>query len=112
MSKRSERLNELIKREISKIFLRDVEFPIDALVTVTRAEVSDDLRDANVWISVLPESKLKAVNKILYHQIFHIQQKINKTLKMRPLPKLKFVEEEETKEADKIEELLGKIKTE
>lgn len=110
MSKRLQRVNELIKREISKILLREIDFPKDSLVTVTRVETLDGLKEAKIWISVLPEDQREKVIKILYHQIYNLQQKINKLLKMRPIPKLKFVEEKETQEAARIEELLGEIK--
>ncbi len=110
MSKRLQRVNELLKREISKIILREVDFPEDALVTVTRVETLSGLKESKVWISVLPENQRAGVVKILNRQIYNLQQKINKLLKMRPIPKLKFIDEKEVQEAARIEELLGKIK--
>ncbi len=110
MSKRIERLNELIKRELGKIILREVEFPKNVLVTITRVETSSDLSDSNVWVSVFPEDQTERVFKILNYKIYNLQQKINKLLKMRPIPKLNFMREKEIKKADKIEELLEKVK--
>ena len=110
MSKRLQRVNKLLKREISKILLREVDFPGDVLVTVTRVETLNDLKESKVWISVLPETQRARVIKILNRQIYNLQQKINKLLKMRPIPKLKFADEKEVQEADRIEELLGEIK--
>ena len=110
MSKRLPRVNELIKREVSKILFREVDFPKNVLVTVTRVETSPDLRESKVWISTFPESQREGVIKILNRQIYNLQQKINKLLKMRPLPKLKFIEEKETQKAARVEELLEKIK--
>ena len=112
MSKRIPRINKLIKQEVSKILFREVDFPKDVLVTVTRVEATPNLIEAKVWISVLPENKKNNVMEILNRQIYNIQQKINRLLQMRPLPKLRFVEEKEIQEADKIEELLEKIKNE
>lgn len=108
--RRIQRVNELIKREISKILLREVDFPKDTLVTVTRVETLTGLRESKIWISVLPENQRERVIEILNRQIYNLQQKINKLLKMRPVPKLKFIEEKEIQKAARIEELLGEIK--
>lgn len=108
--KRIQRVNQLIKEELSKILLREIEFPKDVLVTITRVETSVDLSQAKVWISVIPETKRETVLYTLNRKIYEIQQKINQKLKMRPVPRLKFVEEKQTAEAGRIEELLEKIK--
>lgn len=111
MAYRIPKVNELIKREVSQIILREIEFPKDALVTVTRVETSSDLSDGNIYISVLPENKMDKVLEGLKKQMYFIQKKFNNTVKMRPLPRLKFLAEKETREADEVEKLLEKIKT-
>ena len=103
-------VNELIKRELSKVILKEVEFPKDTLVTITRVQTSSNLIKAKVYISEMPENQIPQVFKILNQKIFDLQQIINKRLKMRPIPKIKFVEEKETRKAEKIEKLLEEIK--
>ena len=110
MSKRIQRVNQLIKEEISQILLREVEFPSGVLITVTRVESSVDLNQAKVYISCLPEEKASRVFQILNRQVYELQQKLNQRLQMRPIPRIKFIEEKETKEAGKIEKILEKIK--
>jgi ribosome-binding factor A len=110
MTKRIQRINALLKREISQLFLREVEFPSDILVTVTRVETPDDLKDSDVFISSLPEEKSYLVIKILNKRIYELQQKINKRLKMRPVPRINFREEKKTGEAGRVEEILEEIK--
>jgi ribosome-binding factor A len=110
MTKRIPRVNELIKREISEILLREIEFPKDTLVTVTRVETLNDLKESKIWVSVFPEDQRERVIKILNRQIYDIQQRINHLLRMRPIPKLKFVEEKQTSQAGKIEEILQELK--
>jgi len=112
MSKRVLRVNQLIKKEVSQILLKEIDFPIDTLVTITRVETSTDLNQAKVFFSCLPESQISDVFQILNRQIYDIQQILNKRLRMRPIPRIKFVEEEETKEAGKIEEVLERLKNE
>ena len=110
MSKRIQRVNQLIKKEISQLLLREVEFPADTLVTVTRVETSADLKESNIWVSVIPEERQKRILQILNKNIYILQQKLNKRLKMRPIPKIKFLEEKRTAEAGRIEEILEELK--
>ena len=59
MAKRIPQVNELIQRELSQIVLREIEFPLDVLVTITRVAASQDLEYAKIYISVIPEQKSK-----------------------------------------------------
>jgi len=106
MTKRIQRVNQLIKKELSQILLREVDFPTDILVTLTRVETSSDLRESKIFISVMPELKTKGIINFLNRKVYFLQQKLNKRLKMRPLPRLKFLEEKKTSEAGRIEEIL------
>ena len=110
MSKRIQQVNQLIKKEISQIILREIEFPKDILVTVTRVETASNLIESKVYVSVMPEEKTSKVFQILNRQVYELQQKLNQRLKMRPIPRINFVGEKETAEAGRIEELLEKIK--
>ncbi len=110
MSRRIEKVDQLIKKELSGIILKELNFPRDLLVTLTRVEVSSDLREAKVYVSVLPAGKGKDVLQTLDSFLYLLQQKLNKRLQMRPLPRIVFKKEEKTGEAGRIEELLEKIK--
>ncbi|MDP2864416.1 MAG: 30S ribosome-binding factor RbfA [bacterium] len=111
MSERIQRVNQLIKKELSQILLREVDFPKDILVTITRVDTSPNLRESKVFISTVPEDKAQMVLNTLNQKIYELQQKINRRLKMRPVPRIKFSEERETAEAGRIEELLEKLKS-
>ncbi len=110
MSNRLPKVNELIKRELSGILLKESEFSKDVLVTITRVETSANLQQTKVYISVMPEEKIKEVLQVLNRNIYDFQQKLNKRLSMRPVPKIQFIEEKETKTVGRIEQLLEKIK--
>jgi len=112
MNNRIQRVNSLIKNELSQIILREVDFPKDVLVTITQVEVSKDLNQARVHISVIPGEQVDRAFKILNRRIYDLQQKLNRRLKMRPIPRIKFLKEEKTSEAARVEELLEKIKDE
>ena len=106
---RVQRVNQLIKKELSQIILKEVNFPPDVLVTVTRMESSRNLIQAKVYISVMPENETANVLQILDNLIYDLQQQLNKRLKMRPIPRIIFMKEEKTQEAGRVEELLEKI---
>lgn len=116
MNNRIHRVNQLIKKELSQILLKEVDWevggwrPKDVLVTVTRVETTPNLRLAKVYVSVMPENQIDKILTILNRQIYELQQEINKRLKMRPVPKIKFLEEKRTSEAGRIEKLLEEIK--
>lgn len=110
MSERILRVNQLIKKELGKILYKEVEFPEGALVTITRVATTPNLIQAKVYISTMPESQNNEVLTILNKSLYSLQQKINKKINMRPMPKIIFVEEKITAQAGRIEELLEKIK--
>ncbi len=112
VSKRIERVNSLIQKELGKIILREVELPVGVLSTLTRVETSVNLIDAKVYIAVLPLDKTKRVLEILNKIVYELQKILNKRLRMRPIPKIRFIEEKQTVEAAKIEGLLEEIKKE
>lgn len=112
MSKRIQRLNEIIKEELGKILLREGNFPKEIFVTITRVETLANLSEAKVWISVLPEAQAEKIVKTLNKRVYFLQQKINNILRMKFVPKIIFRVETQTKEAARIEEILSRIEKE
>ena len=109
MKRRILKINELIKREISQIVLKEIEFPKGTLVTLTRVETSPNLDNCKVYVSVIPETKEKEIFKILESKIGFIQRKLNKKLKMSKVPKINWEKETKTKEAERIERILVQL---
>ena len=110
MSDRIKKLNDLLRDETGKIILHEFDAPNGVLITVTRAVVSPTLEHATVYISVLLEDKSKEILKILKFQIYEIQQKLNKKLQIRIVPKIKFEIDTVELHASHIEEILQKVK--
>lgn len=106
---RIQRVNQLIKKELSQIILKEVNFPQGVLATVTRIETSGNLIQAKVYVSVMPENETANVLQILNNLIYDLQQKLNKRLEMRPIPRIIFIKEGKIQEAGRVEELLKKI---
>jgi len=80
------------------------------LVTLTRVDCSSNLIEAKVYISVFPEEKSDVILNALQKSVYDVQYKINRTLRQRPIPKIKFVKETAISKAGRVEELLAKVK--
>lgn len=88
MSLRLTRVNELLKREIGGVIQRDYEWH-GALVTVSGVEVTQDLKEARVWVSVLAGNPVAIVEK-LNHDHGAIQGKVMKRVVLKSTPVLDF----------------------
>jgi ribosome-binding factor A len=109
---RVEKVNSLLEREIGKILLKDFAFSPEILVTLTRVDCSSNLIDAKVYISVYPEEKSAGILNALQKSVYSVQHQINRTLRTRPIPKIRFVKETAISKAGKVEELLAQLKKE
>ena len=106
---RIDKVNSLLLQEIGKIIQKDFDFS-DCLVTLTHVDTTANLIDAKAFVTVLPDEKKDKIIKILNNNIRDVQQKINKRLNMRPVPKIKFVRDDIVKNAGRVEELLAELK--
>ena len=111
MPNRIEKVNSLLEKEISNIVLRDFDFS-GMMVTLTHVDATANLQEARAHISVMPDDKTDKVVSVLNKGVYDVQQKINKKLFMRPIPKITFVADRKMKEAARVEELLEQLKKE
>jgi len=88
MSLRLTRVNELLKREISAVVQRDYEWH-GALVTINGVEVTQDLKEAKVWVGVLGGNVEQVLDK-LSHERGSIQGKVMKRVVLKSTPVLSF----------------------
>jgi ribosome-binding factor A len=88
MSQRIERLNELLRREISGVVQKEFEFR-DALVTISGAEITQDLREAKVFVSVLGGHTNRVLEQLQQKRAL-IQSRIAKRITLRCTPVLDF----------------------
>ena len=59
---------------------------------------------------ILSSKRREEVLKTLKRKVFFVQQKLNHRLRIRPVPKIEFMEEGKTEQAGRVEELLKKVK--
>ena len=88
MSRRLDRVNELLRREIGSIIQKDYEWN-NRLVTVSDVEVTQDLKEGKVWIGVLGGEAASVVEK-LNKDHGSIQSKVMKRVVLKSTPVLRF----------------------
>ncbi|MDD5606559.1 MAG: 30S ribosome-binding factor RbfA [Candidatus Pacebacteria bacterium] len=109
--RRIEKINELLKREIGRIFSQELDFA-NILITITRVDTSSNFIQAKTYISIFPEKEREKVFSYLNKNIYFFQQILNKRLKIRPVPKLIFEVEKQVQEAGRVEKTLEALKKE
>jgi ribosome-binding factor A len=112
MTERIDKVNSLLEHEIGKILLRDFAFSPEILITLTKVNTASNMIEAKVYISVFPDKKAEGIINALEKSVYYIQHKLNRVLKMRPVPKIKFVRDEDASKAGRIEEIINELKKE
>lgn len=108
MNRRVERVNDLIRDELSELLLREVRDPrLDRLITFTHVDVTPDFYTARVSVSVLgtPEEQdeaLKALNSAA--SFFH--RELKSRLDIRRVPFLQFKKDTSIEEGARVLALL------
>lgn len=88
MSRRLDRVNELFRREIGNVIQKDYQWN-GKLVTVSEVEVTQDLKEAKVWTSVLGGDASPVIDK-LNRDHGSIQSKVMKRVVLKSTPVLQF----------------------
>ena len=113
MSLRSSRVGEQMKKELSDIIGRKIKDPRIGFVTVTDVQVTGDLQQAKVYISVLGDEKQKEETlKGLTKAKGFIRSEIGSRIRLRKTPDLIFEFDESIDYGNKIENLLSQLKEE
>lgn len=110
---RVEKVQELMKQEISQIILRELKDPRIGFVTVTSVECTGDLREAKVYVSLMgSESQVKSCWMGLNSSLGFIRREIGKRIRLRVTPEISFALDKSLDYSAHIQELLLKIKAE
>lgn len=88
---RPTRVGELLQAEIAQLLLRQLKDPRLSMVTISRVEVSADLRHACIYISRIgSETEQRAALQGFEHATGFIRGQLGKLLKLRYTPELTF----------------------
>ena len=108
--KRLDRVNQLIKEEISTLLQRELKDPRLGFVTVTQVETSKDLRQAKVFVSVLgDERQWTASMAALASARGFVHNWLRQHLDLRVTPDIEFRADRSMEHAARIQSLLKKV---
>src|ERR1041384_1604809 len=108
--RRPEQLAEVIREEVSQIVGYELEDPRVAGVTVTDVRVSENLRDASVYVLAEgTEAERVEAMKALLKAAPYVRRQLGTVLNLRYTPELHFVRDTADESAARVEELLSKI---
>ena len=108
--KRLDRVNQLVKEEISTLLQRELKDPRLGFVSVTEVEVSKDLRTAKVFVSVLGgEAQWTASLTALASARGFVRNWLRQHLDLRQTPELDFRADHSMEHAARIQELLRQL---
>jgi ribosome-binding factor A len=110
-AKRLERVNQLMKEEISRLVQRELKDPRLGFVTITEVDATPDLRQAKVYVSVLgPEEKWVSSFKALESARGFIWSWLRKNLDLRVTPQLLFRPDRSMEHAARMSALLSGLR--
>ena len=114
MTRRTERLNDLLREEISEVLQRQVRDPrLGGLLSITRVDISPDMRYAKVFVSVLggDEDRDKALESLARAQGF-FRRELAHRLNLRRTPLLSFHRDDSIAVGARVLEIIGKVEKE
>ena len=114
MSKlRAEKLQALIKQEMSNMLIRDVKDPRVQFVTITGVEVSNDLSYAKIYVSLYGSEEQQAQAwKGLQSGLGFFRREIARRIDLRVAPMLSFHKDTSMEYSAHIESILHELKKE
>jgi ribosome-binding factor A len=111
--RRPEQLAEVIREEVSQIVGFELEDPRIETVTVTDVRVSENLRDASVYVTAEGTEAEKAeAMKALLKAAPYVRRQLGIALNLKYTPELHFVRDTVEEAAARVEALLSEIKIE
>ncbi len=111
MTRRTERLNDLIREEISELLRRKVKDPrLDCFLTVTMVSTSPDLKHAQVFVSVMGSEveKREAMEGLASASGF-FHRKLMECLSIRRVPQLSFHRDDSIEQAAHVLNLMKEV---
>jgi|SRR3989338_1831948 len=85
---RIEKINELLRQEVSAALNRYVKFDDGVFATVERVEASPNFSVAHVFVMVYPANRHEEVKRQIDSQIGHIQHELSAKVLMRRVPRM------------------------
>jgi ribosome-binding factor A len=104
--KRSQRISDLLRKEVADIIMYKIKDPRVGFITVTGVDVTDDIKIAKVYVSILQDEEKKTTLDILNSAKSFIRTELSKRLRMKFIPSIEFRLDTSIEYGNRIERLL------
>ena len=110
MKHRLERVNEVIKRELSEIVSREINFSAQTLVTIHAVDITADLRQCHVFVSVIGKTDqgARVIAELEEHRGM-LQRELAKRVVLKYTPKLRFVRDDSIERGNRVLQILDEL---
>ncbi len=110
--RRALRLGDLIKEEVSRIILHQLKDPRVGFVTITRVRMSDDLKRAKIYWTVLGDEKAREESlRGLESAKGFIRRELGRRVRVKFLPEIDFAFDDSFEYEQRISQLLEGIRS-
>ena len=110
MTQRTERVDELLRQEITSLLARDIADPRIGFATVTDVETAPDLRHAKVWVSVIGQPADRAATvRALEHAMPFVRRELGKRLRLRRIPEFSVRLDESIERGSRVMQLINEL---
>jgi ribosome-binding factor A len=110
MTARTDRIDELLRQEITSIISRDIADPRVGFATITGVETAPDLRHAKVFVSVIgqPDDRKEAI-RALGRAMPFVRHELGKRLRIRRIPEFHLELDETLERGTRVLRLLDEL---
>jgi len=105
-SGRSQKLGDLIQRELSDLIRLELRDPRVGMITITSVDVSPDMSHAKVFFTVLEKEKIQQTLEGLSRSAGFLRSQLAKRIKMYTTPGLRFAYDESVERGDRLSRLI------
>ena len=112
MTHRIERINNLIREEISELLQRQIKDPrLNSFVAVTEVATSPDLRHAKIFVSCISsEEEKQEILSVLAAASGFLRNELAKRLRLRRIPELSFHWDDSIERGARLLELIDRVR--
>ena len=111
MSRRIDRVNVLLRQEISRVLTAELSDPrLASVISITHVDASSDLHNAKVFVSVLGDLSAKRSSlKALKSAAGFIHRSIRRNLVLKAVPTLHFLLDESIERGAELLQLMEQV---
>jgi ribosome-binding factor A len=112
MTARTNRIDELLRQEITGIISREIADPRVGFATITGVETAPDLRHAKVFVSIIgqPDDRKEAI-RALGRAMPFVRHELGKTLRLKRIPEFHLELDETLERGTRVLRLLDELQS-